>query len=146
MKHTAKLLTVALAFCLMSSFPAVALDDTPENRAAQADIYMHVRPPQSALNDITDKLAATLPANLRTIFHEMMTKNLDMTVVNDVTRNAMIKNFTADELKGLADFYGSPVGRSTMAKMGTYMTDVMTPMMAEVKKALAITQEQMKAK
>jgi len=57
----------------------------------------------------------------------------------------MIKNFTADELKALADFYGSPVGKSAMAKFGNYMADVMPGMMAEVQKAQALTLQQMKA-
>lgn len=61
-------------------------------------------------------------------------------------RSAMIKNFTADELKALADFYGSAVGKSAMAKMGAYMADAMGPMMTELKRAVTLTQEQMKAK
>jgi hypothetical protein len=146
MKNTAKLLTRALAFCLSCNLPAMALDDTPANRAAQADIYLQAVPPRSVLNDMTEKLAEKLPEDQRATFQALMTKNLDMTAVTDVMRSAMIKNFTADELQALADFYGSPIGKSAMAKMGTYMSDAMTPLMAELKKAVAITQEQMKAK
>ena len=44
----------------------------------------------------------------------------------------MVKTFSADEFKALADFYGSDVGRSAMAKMGTYMSEVMPATMNEV--------------
>ena len=146
MKQLAKLPIVILALCLSAGLPALAFDDTQANRAAQADLYLQAVPPQSLLNDMTEKIAATLPADQRDSFKTLMNKNLDMNVLTNVMRTAMIKNFTADELKALGDFYGSPVGKSAMAKMGNYMADAMGPMMDELKKAMAITQEQMKAK
>jgi hypothetical protein len=146
MKHTAKLLAVALALCLSAGSPALALDDTPANRAAAADAYLQAVPPRSLLNDMTEKIAATIPENQRTPFKTLMNQNLDINTLTNVMRTAMIKNFTADELKALADFYGSPVGKSAMAKMGTYMADAMGPMMNELKRAVAVTQEQMKTK
>jgi len=49
----------------------------------------------------------------------------------------MVKNFTTDELKALADFYGSSVGKSAMQKFGAYMADIMPAMQAEIIKAQA---------
>jgi hypothetical protein len=40
-------------------------------------------------------------------------------------------------LKALADFYGSPVGKSAMQKFGAYMTDIMPVVQAEIMKAAA---------
>ena len=45
--------------------------------------------------------------------------------------------FTTDELKALADFYGSPVGKSAMKKFGAYMADIMPVVQAEIMKAAA---------
>ena len=146
MKHFAKLLAVALTVHLSVALPAYALDDTPANRAAQADYYLGAVPPQTLLNDMTEKISATLPADQRPVFKALMTKNLDVTAVTNLMRTAMIKNFSADELKALADFYGSPVGKSAMAKMGNYMADAMAPLMGELSKAKALTEQQMKAK
>jgi hypothetical protein len=50
---------------------------------------------------------------------------------------AMVKHFTADELKALADFYGSPVGKSAMNKIGVYTADIMPAIQAEILKAQA---------
>jgi hypothetical protein len=146
MKPTAKLLATAFALCLSAGWPALALDDTPATRAAQADLYLHAVPPGALLNDMTEKMAATMPENQRASFKTLMNQNLDINTLANVMRTAMIKNFTADELKALADFYGSPVGKSAMAKMGAYMADAMGPMMNELKRAVAVTQEQMKTK
>jgi hypothetical protein len=69
-----------------------------------------------------------------------MTKHLDLGRVTAAIKAAMIKTFTADELKALADFYGSDVGKSAMAKMGTYMSEVMPATMNEVQSALVKAQ------
>ncbi len=140
----AKLLIVVPLIWLTSA-PALALDDTPANRAAEADYYLRVVPPQSRMNDRAAKLAATLPEGKRATFVALMTKNLDINAVAALMRDSMIKNFTADELKALADFYGSPVGRSAMAKMGNYMADSMPRLVVELQKAQALTQQQMQA-
>jgi hypothetical protein len=145
MKHFRQLLIVAMAFCLWA-VPAHALDDTQANRAAQADYYLNAVPPRALLDDMTEKISATLPLEQRPVFKALMGKNLDVNAVANLMRTAMIKNFSADELKALANFYGSPVGKSAMAKMGNYMADAMAPLMAELAKAKALTQEQMKAK
>jgi hypothetical protein len=60
-------------------------------------------------------------------------------------RASMIKNFSADELKALADFYGSPIRKSAMTKFGNCLADAMGPLPAEMKKTLSLTQQQMKA-
>jgi hypothetical protein len=145
MNYVVKLFAAISISCLTLALPALAIEDTPENRAAQADYYLRVVPAQSLLNDMSEKMAATLPESQRPIFITLMTKNLDMNAVTNLMRAAMIKNFSADELKAIADFYGSPVGKSAMTKMGTYMADAMGPLRAELAKAVAMTQEQMKA-
>jgi hypothetical protein len=62
---------------------------------------------------------------------------LDIAALTKAMMDAMVKNFTTDELKALADFYGSPVGKSAMQKFGTYMADIMPVMQAEIIKASA---------
>jgi len=146
MKRVVKSVATVAIFLLAASFPALALDDTPENRAAEADYYLRVVPPQVLMNEMTTKIAATLPENQREIFITLMAKNLDIKELAGLMRDSMIKNFSADELKALADFYGSPVGKSAMSKMGNYMADAMPRLLAELQKAQALTQQQMKAK
>jgi len=145
MNHVVKLFAAISISCLTFAVPALVLEDTPENRAVQADNYLRVVPAQSLMNDMAEKIAVTLPENQRPIFITLMTKNLDMNAVANLMRAAMIKNFTADELKAIADFYGSPIGKSAMTKYGNYMADAMGPMKVELAKAMAATQEQMKA-
>ena len=129
-----------LALLLPFSLPAFALDDTPQNREQQADRYLGAVPPQSMMSDMSAKMAETLPEEQRDQFKALMTKHLDLGRVTAAIKAAMIKTFTADELKALADFYGSDVGKSAMAKMGTYMSEVMPATMNEVQSALVKAQ------
>jgi hypothetical protein len=98
------------------------------------------------MQDMTMEIAAQLPEDQRSAFIAMMSKNLDINALTNLTRTSMIKNFTADELKALADFYGLPVGKSAMSKMGKYMADVMPGLIAEIQKAQVLTMQQMEAK
>ena len=66
-----------------------------------------------------------------------MTTQFDLAALTKASMDAMVKNFTTDELKALADFYGSPIGKSAMQKVGAYMADIMPAVQAEIMKAAA---------
>ena len=131
-----------LALLLPFSLPAFALEDTPQNREQQADRYLQAVPPQSMMGDMSAKMAETLPEEQRDEFKTLMTKYLDIGRVTVAIKAAMVKTFTADELQALADFYGSDVGKAAMAKMGTYMSEVMPATMKEVQAALGKAQQE----
>lgn len=134
----ARRLTIALVFSL--PLPALAIEDTPQNREQQADNYLQVVSPQSMMAEMAGKLAQTLPPDQREEFKMLMTKHLDMNHVTAAIHAAMVKIFTADELHALAEFYGSPYGKSAMGKMGDYMAEVMPATMNEVQLAYAKAQ------
>jgi hypothetical protein len=111
--------------------------DTPETRRKEAERYLQVSPPKAMFEDMADKMAANLPPDQREQFKKVMTTQLDIAALTKAMMDAMVKTFTTDELKALADFYGSPVGKSAMQKFGTYMADIMPALQAEIIKASA---------
>jgi hypothetical protein len=125
---------VALIFCASSAFSAT---DTPETRRKEAERYLQVSPPKALFEDMADKMAANLPADQREQFKKIMTTQMDIAALSKAMTDAMVKNFTTEELKALADFYGSPVGKSAMQKFGAYMADIMPVVQAEIMKAAA---------
>ena len=126
---------VVLTFCAWS--PVYCATDTPETRHHEADRYLQAIPPKALFEDMADKMATTLPADQRQQFKQMMTKDLDIAALSKAMTDAMVKHFTTEELKALADFYGSPVGKSAMQKFGAYMADLMPIIQAEMMKAQA---------
>jgi hypothetical protein len=124
-----------LTFCAWS--PVFSAPDTPETRRREAERYLQVSPPKALFEDMADKMAANLPPDQREQFKRVMTTQLDITALTKAMMDSMVKNFTTDELKALADFYGSPVGKSAMQKFGAYMADIMPVVQAEILKAAA---------
>ncbi len=122
-------------FLVVGMASAFALEDTPRNREKEADRYLTVVPTRDLMADMTTKMAKHMPEGQREMFVKLMTRSLDMDTIYKAQRSAMVKVFTADELAALSDFYGSPVGKSAMGKMGDYMTELMPVLMAAMAKA-----------
>lgn len=120
-------LCIALLLTTMSG--AVAMEDTPENREQQVERYLQAVPPQAVFEDMLRKMFSGLPNGQREVFTGDMNKIFDFQALTNIMRKAMLKTFTADELAALADFYGSPVGKSAMNKMGDYMAVFMAEFM-----------------
>jgi hypothetical protein len=130
-------LVLAVITLFISSAFVFSATDTPEMRRHEAERYLQATPPKALFEDMADKMAANLPADQRQKFKRMMTAELDIPALTKAMTDAMVKHFTAEELKALADFYGSPVGKSAMQKFGAYMADIMPTMQAEILKAQA---------
>ena len=128
---------VLLVLILSAWSPAFSTTDTPETRRKEAERYLQVSPPKALFEDMADKMAANLPADQREQFKKVMTTQVDTAALSKAMIDAMVKNFTTDELKALADFYGSPIGKSAMQKFGAYMADIMPVVQSEIMKAAA---------
>ena len=127
---------VVLTLCASSTL-ILSATDTPETRRREAERYLQATPPKAMFEDMADKMAANLPPAEREKFKQTLTSQLDIPALTKAMTDAMVKHFTTEELKALADFYGSPVGKSAMQKFGAYMADVMPTMEAEITKAQA---------
>ncbi|MBK1882664.1 DUF2059 domain-containing protein [Luteolibacter pohnpeiensis] len=128
--------TIAASFaalCIVST--AFGIEDTPENRIREAERYLKAIPPEEMFLDMTEEMAKNMPESERELFKAVMTKHLDVPALTKTMKNSMVKHFTAEELKALADFYGSEVGKSAMKKFGVYLADVMPTIQEEVMKA-----------
>ena len=128
-------LVILLVLTLSVWSPVLGAPDTPETRRKEAERYLQVSPPKALFEDMADKMAANMPADQRDQFKKLMTTQVDIAALSKAMIDAMVKNFTTEELKALADFYGSPVGKSAMQKFGAYMADIMPVVQAEIMKA-----------
>jgi hypothetical protein len=141
---TALVASALAVACNAPSTPA-PLEDTQENRSAQIDRYFQAQPPEAMVREIVGKIAAPMPEDQRARFTDLMTKQLDFKELDAAMRESMAKHFTADELRALADFYGSPLGQSAMAKFGDYMADVMPKIRSQIIAAVGRVQGELAA-
>ena len=130
-------ITTILGFLISLSLtaPAFGLENTPGNRVLQADRYLAANPPEEIFAEIAEQIRITLPAEEQKPFIEMLTKHLNIDVLAEAMKNAMIKHFTADEICALADFYSMPGAKSAMRKMGIYMAEIIPVVQEEMLRA-----------
>ena len=129
--------TLTILTLLISCGFVFSAPDTPETRRHEAERYLQATPPKALLEDMADKMAANLPSDQRDQFKKLMNSQLDVAALTKAMLDAMVKDFNTEELKALADFYGSPVGKSAMQKFGAYMADIMPAVESEIMKAQA---------
>ena len=129
---------VLLAFAIATGCLGDTLPDTPENRQKQAERYLLAMPSKALIEDITINMAATKgESSERDKLIHALVANVDFDAVNHAIIKSLVKVFTAEEIKGMADFYGSPAGKAAMNKSGVYMTDLRPALMSELIKAQA---------
>ncbi|HSI62122.1 MAG TPA: DUF2059 domain-containing protein [Candidatus Saccharimonadia bacterium] len=131
MKKTLLLLCCCGAFAL----PALAIDDTPENRAKEADRYFEAAAPKEMLDDMVTRMAVAVPDSEKEQFKKLLTKHFNYESFVKSMKDAMVRHFTATELSALADFYSTEVGKSAMKKMGGYTAEIMPLVQTEILKA-----------
>jgi len=131
MKNQVLKSALLVTICLQSA-SVIAATDAPGTRRHEAERYLQATPPKAMFDDMADKMAVNLPLAERDKFKQMLTSQLDIAALTKAMADALVKHFTTEELKALADFYSSPVGKSAMQKFGGYMADLMPTMQAEM--------------
>ena len=137
-------ITVVLLALAGSAFASDVLSDTPEDRAKVVDEYLRAIPVKDLLDDMTGKLAATVPENNREAFKSMLTKHFDLDALVAAEKQSLAKIFTVGELRAMIEYRSTPEGKSSMKKMGAYIADLMPVVQAELKKAMLATAQETK--
>jgi hypothetical protein len=62
-------------------------------------------------------------------------KKVDIQVLEREAKQGLVRHFTAKEINAVANFYGSPEGRSIMKKFGVYIAELQPIIQREIRKA-----------
>jgi hypothetical protein len=136
-KHSLSLFLALLVGLAAHTARAQAVADNPANRQTQADRYLQAQPPQELIDNMTKGITANVPAGpQRDQMLKMLTSGIDIAALTKAMKEALVKHFTADELKAMADFYSSPLGKSAQSKMGDYQADLAPAIRAQMMKAM----------
>ena len=115
--------------------------DTPANREKAAQRYLQAVPVQSMVDSMTTEMAKQMPADQRAKFTETLTHKVRWNVIMDAQKSALVKMFTLAEINKMAEFYGSPEGKSIMKKFGPFMASVMPTIQQEMMRAMNLSQQ-----
>lgn len=138
-----KLIAVLFAACIC--LPSIAMaQDSPELRTKAAERYLKSVPTAAMLEDAFVSLAQQIPVDQREKFLQEIRSVVRVEFLESVSKEKMIKVFTADELNALASFYESKEGSSAMKKFGLYMGEIMPEIQKEMMQAISKLKSQKK--
>jgi len=115
---------------------AANAQESHADRVRAAERYLKVANMAQMLENTFLETAKRLPHGKRKEFIEFMRSAVRIDVLENAVLLSMIKVFTAEELNALADFYGSSVGQSALAKFGIYMAEVNPVIQQETQRAI----------
>ncbi len=131
------LLTVGLADSLWAQgSPQPQLPDTAANRSRETARYLQIIPASEIIGDVTQNIAQSLPQTQRNDFIVRMRDEVSLNAIHRDISAAMVKHMTATEIRALANFYSTPVGKSAMKKMGLCMSEVTPLVQKEIQSAM----------
>ena len=111
---------------------------TPKDQ--YADILLNIVPPENMFAQLSMPYAQTYTkSDKQDKAHSNFMRNVDVSALNGIIRDALVKHFSEAELKALADFYSTPEGRACMAKTAAFASDVVPACAHEANKAFRKT-------
>ena len=127
-------LTLLALFLLAST--ALATEDTEENRLKEVERYLSFVPVAEMMQEMTDNMSSTLPLDEQRFLRKVMSEYFDLELLTETMKDAMVRNFTLEEIRALADFYEQPVAKSAMKKSSLMMGEIMPVIQREAERAV----------
>jgi hypothetical protein len=148
MSATSRALALTSCFLatILTSLHAEGVADTPENRQQQAQRYLQATSPKGIPDDIVEQLAMNEAPADRGQFKAAVLAKFDKAAVTKIMMASLTERLSAEELKALADFYGSPIGKSALSKVNDCWADIFSSIQKEVASAVTKAKESMKQK
>jgi len=130
---------------LVTSFGLAACTTAPHANSLSAkeryaEELMDIVPPGVMFAQLAEPYAdAYAPQQKHEKAHANFMRNVDLSEIDRIIREALLRHFSEAELKALAAFYSTPEGRSCMAKVAPFAADVVPACSHEATKAFRKT-------
>ena len=125
---------ILLTLLLASASPAT--EDTEENRLKEVERYLSYVPVADLMSEMTDSMSRTMPLDQQAFLRKVMNEYFDVELLTETMKDAMVRNFTLEEIRALADFYEQPVAKSAMKKSSLLMGEIMPIIQREAERAV----------
>lgn len=137
-----KRIFLVIALCAAAFSALAQAQDNLETRQAAVDRYLKAIPMKILLRDIFTEIAKQKPQNQRDEYVSQLMSATRIDELERISREAMVKTFTTDEINALADFLGSKNGASAMQKYGVFTGQITPAIQQEVAQILQRLQAQ----
>lgn len=127
--------SLTLLMLLLAS-TALAIEDTEENRLKEVERYLSYVPAAEMMSEMVDSMSMTMPLDQQEFLRKVMKEYFNVELLTEAMRDAMVRNFTLEEITALADFYEQPVAKSAMRKSSLLMGEIMPIIQREADRAV----------
>lgn len=122
---------------LVSSCRRPPMGDSEANRTAEAQKFVTTMDLRAIVDSLAEEKAAIVSGLDKNAFRAFILREMRWSSLEDSMASALAKNFTTPEIRALADFQNSPVGKSLLGKYSSYQADIGPAIQAEIQRALA---------
>lgn len=119
---------IVMSFAATQSSAEQLSQDALNERRVLAQDFFDIRPVSEMANNAIASLSLSRPEQERALFIRRMRVNMDYSVIEAEMIEALIKIYTAEEIKAMNDFYGSDLGKSIQDKQGSFQQSI-TPIL-----------------
>jgi rhodanese-related sulfurtransferase len=128
---------LAVAAILPSACRRAPVEDSEAGRIAEARKFLKTMDLRALVDDLADNNAAARPRLDKQSFRAFVKSEIRWSTLEETIIGALAKNFTASEIRTLAEFQNSPAGKSFIEKYPAYQAEVGPPLQAEIRRVLA---------
>lgn len=128
---------LAVAAILPLACRRTPVGDSEAGRIAEARKFLKTMDLRALVDDLADNNAAARPRLDKESFRAFVRSEIRWSTLEETIIGALAKNFTASEIRTLAEFQNSPAGKSFIEKYPAYQAEVGPPLQAEIRRVLA---------
>lgn len=110
--------------------------DSEAGRIAEAKKFITTLDLRALVDKLADNNAAAQPQLDKDSFRAFVQREVRWSSLEETILGALVKNFTAMEIRTLTEFQSSPAGKTFIEKYPVYLAEVGPPIQAEIRRAL----------
>lgn len=122
--------------CVSSACRRTPAKDSEANRLAEARKFIATLDLRALVDKLAESNAAVQPEMNKDEFRAFVQREVRWSSLEQTIMGALVKNFTAAEIRTLAEFQNSLAGKAFIEKYPSYLAQVSPPIQAEIRRAL----------
>jgi rhodanese-related sulfurtransferase len=112
------------------------LGDSTAERIAEARKFLKTMDLRALADGMADSHVADWPSEKKESFRAFFQREIRWEIMEEMITAALTKNFTAAEIRNLAEFQNSDMGKSLLKKLPAYQDEVIPVLQAEINRVL----------
>ena len=111
--------------------------NAPIDVDVSASIWSVVSAPTAVVDKLADSKAAAQSETDKSAFRAFVQREVRWSSLEETISGALVKNFTAEEIRALTEYQSSPAGKAFSEKYPAYLAEVGPRLQAEILRALS---------